>query len=187
MNYSIFAMQVVRPLQVPRDPVHERLHSIITSGPPRSTHGQRHGFYRKLTDALLPVVSEFKWGVWDYWDVPSRAPGDFQDWVDGLDGKEARTSPAPEDGQPRYTVLTVSLLLQHGSTSDQRLGAHCNIPESHLWQVDTFRHLLKGLTLLNFLHVQSEVVYLLPGDDPEYGLVQTDVKSKNYHYLRNLT
>ena len=31
------------------------------------------------------------------------------------------------------------------------------------------------------------VVYLLPGDEPEYGLVLDDVGSDNYHYLRVLT
>ncbi|WP_224365073.1 hypothetical protein [Hyalangium versicolor] len=187
MDYSIFAMQIVRPMQTPRDPVYERLHAIITSGSERTTHGQRYGFYRKICYALLDVSSEFKWGVWDYWDDPSRAPGDFQDWVDGLKGKEARSAPAPEDGQSRYCVFTMSLLLQHGSTSDKRLGAHLNISEERLWKVETFQHILKGISMLNFLHVQSEVVYLLPGDDPEYGLVLDDLGSDNYHYLRVLT
>lgn len=187
MDYSIFAMQVVRPLRTPTDRAYERLHALITSTPERATPGQRARFYRDVCDELLDVSSEFQWGVWDYWDEPSRAGGDFQDWVDGLQGKEARAAPVPEDEQPRYFVFTISLLIKHGSTSDERLKQVCDIPESDLWKVRTFHQLLKGLMLLNFLHVKSEVMYLLPGDDPACGLVGEDVLSENYHYLRKLT
>ncbi|MDY7228791.1 hypothetical protein [Hyalangium rubrum] len=186
MDYSIFAMQVTRRMQSPRDPLHERLHRLISGEPERVTAGQRYRFYRKLSTELLPAVGEFEKGVWDYWDVPSRAPGDFQDWVDGLQGREARSSPAPDDGEPRYMVFTMSLLLQHGSTSDVRMTSHCNIPELQLWRWSTFEHLLKGITLLNFLNVQSDVVYLLPGDDAGYGLTAENLGSQDYHYLRNL-
>jgi hypothetical protein len=187
MDYSIFAMQVTRPLRSPRDPIYERLHGFITSEPARTTPGHRYRFYRKVCNELLGVAREFDQGVWDYWDVPSRAPGDFQDWVDGLQGKEARTAPAEENGEPRYMVFTLALLLQHGSTSDTRLMAHANIPEDRLWRRDTFEHLLKGISLLNFLNVQSEVVYLLPGDNAALGLTAADLDTEDYHYLRKLT
>lgn len=187
MDYSIFAMQVARPMKSPRDPVFERLYRLIISEPPRSTPGQRYAFYRKVCNELIGVAGEFEQGVWDYWDVPSRAPGDFQDWIDGLQGKEARTTPAREGGEPRYMVFTLALLLQHGSTSDTRLMAHANIPEDRLWDRYTFEHLLKGIALLNFLNVQSEVVYLLPGDNEELGLTAADLGTEDYHYLRKLT
>jgi hypothetical protein len=106
--------------------------------------------------------------------------------VDGLQGKEARTEPAPRR-EPRYMVFTLALLLQHGSTSDTRLMAHANIPEDRLWRKDTFEHLLKGIALLNFINVKSEVVYLLPGDDAALGLTSADLDTEDYHYLRKLT
>ena len=187
MDYSIFAMQVARPMRSPSDSIHERLHRLITSEPPRTTPGQRHRFYRSVCNELMGVAREFEQGVWDYWDVPSRAPGDFQDWIDGLQGKEARTFPAVESGETRYMVFTLALLLQHGSTSDTRLMEHANIPEERLWRRDTFEHLLKGILLLNFLNVQSEVVYLLPGDNAELGLTAADLDTEDYHYLRKLT
>lgn len=186
MDYSIFAMQVVRRMKEPRDLVYEQIYKAIMSEPERTTPGQRYRFYRKVCGDLLQSVKEFERGVWDYWDVPSRAPGDFQDWVDGLQGRESRSSPAPEDGQPRYMVFTMSLLLVHGSTSDERMTAHCNIPESRLWRKDTFEHLLKGIPLLNFLNVQSDVVYLLPGNDQACGLTEENLGSEDYHYLRDL-
>jgi len=186
MDYSIFAMQVTRPMKTPRDPIHERLRGLITAQPERTTPGQRYSFYQKVCEELMEVAGEFDQGVWDYWDVPSRAPGDFQDWIDGLQGKEARTSAAEENGEPRYMVFTLALLLQHGSTSDRRLMEHAEIPEERLWRRDTFEHLLKGILLLNFLNVQSEVVYLLPGDDAELGLTAADLDTEDYHYLRKL-
>jgi hypothetical protein len=163
MDYSIFAMQVTRPMRSPRDPVYERLHGFITAQPPRTTPGQRYRFYRKVCSELMPVAREFDQGV------------------------EARKVPSVENGEPRYMVFTLALLLEHGSTSDERLMAHAEVPEHKLWQRDTFEHLLKGIALLNFLNVQSEVVYLLPGDNAALGLTAADLDSEDYHYLRKLT
>jgi hypothetical protein len=77
--------------------------------------------------------------------------------------------------------------LQNGSTSDRRLLQHCNIPEERLWKRATFAHLLRGIPQVNFLHVQSDVVYLLPGDDPFYGPTAEDLSNGDYHYLRKLS
>ncbi|MFE8600592.1 hypothetical protein [Archangium violaceum] len=187
MNYSVFSMQVVLELQGPDDSTYQELHKIIRSAPERSNYAKMHDFYGRVCNVLRRQSDRFEKGVWDYWDDSNRAPKDFQDWVDGLQGKEARTEPAPEDGTPRYLACTLALLLQNGSTSDQRLGQHCDIAETKLWKKDTFNHLLKGPRLLNFLHVKSDVVYLLPGDDPACGLTKSDLSSQNFHYLRQLT
>jgi hypothetical protein len=184
MRYSIFAMQVVKPL-VSGDPLYRRLHDLVSSAPQAGSYAAKNRYYGRVCSALQESAGTFQQGVWDYWDDPSRAPGDFQDWVDGLKGKEARKQPAPSSEQ-RYLVFTLSLLLQNGSTSDQRLLQHCNIPESKLWRRDTFAHLLRGIPQVNFLHVQSDLVYLLPGDDPDYGPTRADLSNGDYHYLREL-
>ncbi len=187
MNYSVFSMQVVLELQGPDDATYQELHKILRSSPERSNYARMHDFYGRVCSVLRRQSDRFEMGVWDYWDDPTRAPKDFQDWVDGLQGKEARTVPAPEDGTPRYLACTLALLLQNGSTSDHRLGVHCDVSEAKLWKKNTFNHLLKGPGLLNFLHVKSDVVYLLPGDDPACGLTTADLSGTNFHYLRQLT
>jgi hypothetical protein len=187
MNYSVFSMQLVMELNGPDDPTYRELHKILRSSPERTNYAQMHDFYGRVCGVLRRQVNRFHMGVWDYWDDPSRAPRDFQDWVDGLEGKEARSTPAREDGTPRYLACTLALLLQNGSTSDQRLGQHCDIPEAKLWTRGTFQHLLKGPALLNFLHVKSDVVYLMPGDDPACGLTEEDLSGEDFHYLRQLT
>ncbi|HEY0095431.1 MAG TPA: hypothetical protein VGB96_13965, partial [Archangium sp.] len=174
-------------LQGENDPTYRELHKILRSAPERTSYAQMHDYYGRICSVLRRQSDRFHMGVWDYWDDPSRAPKDFQDWVDGLQGKEARPMPAPEDGSPRYLACTLALLLQNGSTSDQRLGQHCDIAEAKLWKRGTFHHLLKGPALLNFLHVKSDVVYLLPGDNPACGLTQEDLAGKHFHYLRQLT
>ncbi len=179
-------MQVVRPLQGEDDALHRKLHKLITDAPERMGHGYKNAFYRNLCGLLRDAAGGFERGVWDYWDDPGRAPGDFQDWVDELQGREARARPAPE-GEPRFLVCTISLLLQHGSTSDKRLLEHCGIPEERLWRRDTFAHILRGLPTVNFAHVKSDVVYLLPGDRPEYAPTAADLATKDYHYLRELS
>lgn len=185
MRYSIFAMQVVKPLVPGGDPLYRRLHELVSNAPPEGGYAAKNRYYGRVCAALQESVGAFKQGVWDYWDDASRAPGDFQDWVDGLQGKEARKEPAPGT-EPRHLVFTLSLLLQNGSTSDQRLLQHCNVPESLLWRRDTFAHLLRGIPQVNFLHVQSDLVYLLPGDDPDFGPTRADLSNGDYHYLREL-
>lgn len=185
MDYSIFAMQVVKPLQ-PGDALYRRLHALMASASAEASFSEKNRFYSRLCGVLQESSSSFEQGVWDYWDDPSRAPGDFQDWVDGLKGKEARREPAPSTEQ-RYLVFTIALLLQNGSTSDLRLLEHCNIPDSRLWKRETFAHLLRSLPQVNFLHVQSDLVYLLPGDDAAYGPTRADLDNGDYPYLRDLT
>ncbi len=187
MKYSVFAMQVVMPLEGANDRTYRDLLKLIRAAPERTNYARMHDYYGRICNMLRQTSDRFELGVWDYWDDPSRAPKDFQDWVDGLQGREARTQPAPDDGHPRYLACTLALLLQNGSTSDQRLLAHCDIPEERMWRRDTFHHLLKGPGLLNFLHVKSDVVYLLPGDNPACGLTTGDLSGEDWHYLRRLT
>lgn len=187
MNYSIFSMQVAMPLRGSDDPTYRELHKLVRTAPERTNYARMHDYYGRICNVLRRESERFELGVWDYWDDPSRAPNDFQDWVDGLEGKEARTEPAPENGRPRYLVCTLAILLQHGSTSDQRLLAHCDIPEAKLWTRNTFAHLLRGPGLLNFLHVKSDLVYLLPGDDPACALTDVELATEDWHYLRRLT
>ncbi len=186
MQYSIFAMQVVKPLVYPEDALYRRLRDLVSKAPENTNYADKHRFYTKVCGALQESSKHFVQGVWDYWDDPNRAPGDFQDWVDGLEGKEARLRPASPD-ETRYLVFTMAFLLQHHSTSDRRLLQHCNIPEERLWKRETFAHLLRGLPTLNFLHVQSDLVYLLPGQDMELGVTDDNLLSGDYHYLRPLT
>jgi REP element-mobilizing transposase RayT len=186
MDYSIFAMQVVLPLEGAHDPVYRELHKLIRAAPERANYARMHDYYGRITQLLRKESHRFKLGTWDYWDDPTRAERDFQDWVDGLKGREARLKPAPEEWGQRHLACAVALLLQHHSTSDQRLLRHCDIPEEKLWSRGTFAHLLDGLKLLNFLHVQSDLVYLLPGSDAELGLTEEDLATADWDYLHPL-
>jgi len=186
MQYSIFAMQVVLPMEGGDDPIFRELHKLIRAAPERTNYARMHDYYGRITQLLRKESERFTRGIWDYWDDPSRAPRDFRDWEDGLRGREARQTPAPPEWGPRYMACALALLLQHHSTSDQRLLQHCHVPEEALWTRRTFAHLLDGLRLLNFLHVQSHLVYLLPGDDPVLGLTEVDLKGENWNYLRPL-
>jgi hypothetical protein len=186
MKSSIFSMQVVMPLRGPDDPTYLELRKLIHKAPERTNYARMHDYYSRICSTLRRDSDRFELGVWDYWDDPARAPNDFQDWVDGLTGREARQQPAQDDGSPRYLACTLALLLQNGSMSDHRLLSHCNIAEEKLWKRDTFNHLLRGPGMLNFLHVQSDLVYLLPGDDQAYGLTMEDLSGEDWHYLRRL-
>jgi hypothetical protein len=186
MKYSIFSMQVLMPLQGRDDATYLELRKILRAAPESTNYARMRDYYGRICTELRRASDRFALGVWDYWDDPSRAEGDFQDWVDGLKGKEARQQPAAEDGRPRFLAVTLALLLQHESTSDKRLLTHCDISESTLWKRDTFRHLLWGPSLVNFLHVRSHLAYMLPGEDADYGLTKEDLLSEDWHYLRSI-
>jgi hypothetical protein len=186
MQYSIFSMQVVMRLEGPDDALFRHLSRRLRAAPSQGNYAQTHDYYTGLCRVLRDASDRFERGVWDYWDDPSRAPSDFQDWVNGLTGQEARLRPAPEDGGPRYMACALAMLLWHHSASDQRLFKHCTIPESQLWKRDTFRELLKGPGQLNFLHVRSHLAYLLPGEDAALALTDEDLEGEAWHYLRPL-
>lgn len=186
MQYSIFSLQVVIRLEGPDDTLFRLLSRRLRSAPEQTNYARMHDYYGGLCKMLRDASHRFERGVWDYWDDPSRAQGDFQDWVDGLKGREARVRPAPDDGGPRYMACAVAMLLWHQSVSDQRLLKHCTVPEPLLWRRKTFHELLKGPGLLNFLHVKSHLAYLLPGEDTALALTEEDLAGKDWHYLRPL-
>ncbi len=186
MKYSIFSFQVALPMEGRSDSLFHELSRRLRSAPEEGNYARMHDHYSSLCKTLRAESRRFERGVWDYWDDPSRATKDYQDWVNGLEGREARRVSAPEDGGPRYMVFALAMLLKYQSESDQRLLRHCNIPEARLWKRQTFSELLKGPPMLNFLHVQSHLAYLLPGTDASLALTDEDLRGKDWHYLRPL-
>lgn len=190
MDYSVFAMQVAIPHQ-PGTAAHDGLRQLVARAGQEQTYDDKAAFYRELSGRLLALVPWFAKGIWDFWDDPTRAPGDFQEWVDGLEGKEARHAPAPpanyrgQAPEPRFMLVTFSMLLVHHGNSCRLLSRACNIPQANLWQRASFARILQGVAKVNFASVRSDVVYLVPRDDA-YALTPEDLATQDYFYLREL-
>jgi hypothetical protein len=178
-------MQAALPLE---SAFRRRLHALVLSTGDRGTVAHKQAFYQELSRALHQAAPWFEYGVWDYWDDNDRAHREFADWAAGLQGKEARSTPGPAaaPGEKRYMLVTLALLLRSGSNSDHTAASCCNaLKEIEYWRRDTFARLSTCVGWLNFASVESDVLYLVPGDD-SYALTTEDLLSQNYHYLRSL-
>jgi hypothetical protein len=179
-------MQVARRLW-PDDEFHGTLRDLTDVALKANTAPRKRDVYGRIANVLTRNMDTLELGIWDYWNEPDKVTSGFQDWVDGLDGKEARHTPAPQ-GEDLWQVFTLAFLMKKGSNTDERLAAACQSSEEKLWRRKTFARILEqGVTGMNFATVKSEVIYLLPRS-PAYGLTDADLKrSGNFDYLRPLT
>src|SRR6478752_4734619 len=119
--FSYMALQLARPMR-PNDPLQLRLSRLLAAhrNATAMSHEAKRLFYDTVTNVLQEEMALFEKGIWDYWNEPEKVQPGFQDWIDGLAGKEARKSPHPGDGN-RYMVIALAFLIQRGSNSDQTM------------------------------------------------------------------
>jgi hypothetical protein len=195
MNHSAFALQVAlryRHGEGQRD----RLRRALGTGTVAMSYRQKGEYFQQLSAAVRASAASFDYGVWDYFDDDGRARQEYATWAEGLEGKEARRVPVPlpapggyrdAGGDRRYLLFTVALLMRHGSASDRTLFAtQQNLAGPTLWTRATFGYLIGALGMMSFTGVVSDVVYLIPGDDPTFALTPEDLKHPQFHYLREL-
>ncbi len=195
MNHSAFALQVAlryRHGEGQRD----RLRRAVGAGTRAMSYRDKGEYFRRLGETLRAGSASFDYGVWDYFDDDGRARSEYKTWAEGLEGKEARRAPAPpppgggyrEAAEARrYLLFTVALLMRHGSPSDRTLfNAQRALAGQALWARATFAYLVGAVGTMSFTGVVSDVVYLIPGDDPAYALTPEDLKHPQFHYLREL-
>ena len=188
MEHSIFAME----LCVPLDPsLHATLRDLVASQPERVGFQQKWQLYRAAADLVLSHLEHMDRGCWDYFDNDARARKDFDMWVKGMTTEEGvRNGPLVEGGDPyrqqtRYMTLTMAFLLVQGTPTDLAMRALCNIPQADLWKRATFVRILQGMGTLNFASVQSDVIYVIPGD-ASWGLTLDDLAATKFDYLRRV-
>ncbi|MCU0682212.1 MAG: hypothetical protein MUF34_08155 [Polyangiaceae bacterium] len=195
MNHSAFALQVALRYRH-GEGFRDRLRGAIGAGGAALSYRQKGDYFRALTNTLRAGVAAFDYGVWDYFDDDARARSEFKTWADGLEGKEARRTPAPlpppggyrdaAEAQ-RYMLFTIALLMRHGSNSDRRVfAAQHDLAGQTLWTRATFANLAGVIGSMSFSGVVSDVVYLIPGSDPAFSLTPDDLKHPQFHYLRQL-
>lgn len=182
---SYFAMQVARKMR-PNDDVHAALRDLTDDALKAATGPRKRDVYSRVANLLSRQMHTLELGIWDYWNEQDKVTPGFQDWVDGLEGKEARRAPAPL-GEDLWLVFTLAFLMKKGSNTDERMSEACDCSEEKLWKHKTFKRILdNGVTGMNFATVKSEVIYLLPRS-AEYALTEADLKrSGNFDYLHPL-
>lgn len=188
MPRSIFAMELCFPFH---DTLHASLRAHVKEQPAAMGHQEKWASYRRLREELAQNLSLCERGCWDYFDNDERAKNDYRMWVKGmLTDETARTSPSgPIDpyrgGGGRYMTITMAFLIMQGTPTDTAVSRLCNIPDAQLWQRQSFERILRGLNVLNFASVESDVLYLIPRDD-DWSLTAQDLSEEKVSYLRPL-
>lgn len=182
MSNSIFAVELaVRTY--PNDPFRRALHELVRSQPSIQTPIQKRQLYYQAAQHINANFASVERGCWDYWPDHQKAIDDFEMWTQGMVTEEGARQAPSYDPPPRYLTLTMAFLLVHGSPTDQAIAQRCNIPEENLWRRDVFGYIVQAVASIDFSHVQSDVVYLIPGDD-SYALTPQDLALPKFHYLR---
>lgn len=189
MACSIFALELAVRTQL-GSPLRQRLHDLVASHPERSSPLLKSQLYQQIGQALYGSLNWAERGCWDYFDDHDRAVSDFEMWCNGMRTQEGvrhepSIDPYVPTQEPRYLTFTVAVLLHKDTPSDLSLRARCQVPETNLWQRQTFAYLLQGLPSLDFSHVVADCVYLIPGNDT-FSLTPGDLALEKFEYLRAL-
>lgn len=188
VQHSIFAMEVCARL-VPESPLRSALAELVASAPERMSLHQKWLQYQRGAQLVLENLNAVERGCWDYFNDDARALKDYEMWTQGMMTQEGvREGPLPIDpyrGEPRYLTFTMSLLIVQDTPSDLLMLGVCTIPEAMLWKRESFARILRGMAQVSFASVVSDVMYLLPRDEP-WALTLQDLQAPKFEYLRPL-
>lgn len=187
MQRSIFAIELCLVLD-PATNLQQDLKRLITRKTESVAYQHKWQIYQAASNALLAHRQLWHRGCWDFFEDDTKAQNDFRMWVNGMLTEEgARKSPSglsdPYRGQPRYMTFTMACLLVQGSYAERSMAKVCNIHQSMLWHKSTFERVLEGIRWINFVSVEADTMYLIPGD-VGWGLTQGDLSEKKFEYLR---
>lgn len=192
MDYTFFGVQIAVKA-VFKDPLRQQLAKVIAESAAEQTLFEKRSFWKRLCAVLNEAMPMFELG---YWDLirGDRAQGEFETWCSEIEGalaseREELGNAADEvnrlSANKDYVLVTLAVLVERGSNSDLTLGERCDLPESDYFTRQTLARLVGTFPLLNFVNVQADAVYLIPGSEQD-GLSQEDLFGGGYEYLKPL-
>jgi hypothetical protein len=189
VNHSIFALELCLRLE-PGSRLRDELHQLVMSHPATTTPGRKWELLRRVTELLVENDDLFEMGCWDFFDTDAKALSDYDMWSNGMiteEGAREFPSGAPDryGQEPRFMTFTIALLLVAETQCERELSKLCETPQDQLWKKGTFLRILRGLPVVNFAFVKSDVLYVIPGDET-WGLTVDDLKLPKFEYLRKI-
>jgi len=189
MNHSIFALELCLRLE-PGSHLRDELHQLVMSHPATTTPGRKWELLRSVAELLAENEDLYEMGCWDFFDTDAKALSDYDMWSNGMiteEGARELPSGVPDryGNEPRFMTFTIALLLMAETKCERELSQLCATPEDQLWKKATFVRILRGLTVVNFAFVKSDVLYLIPGEE-SWGLTVDDLKLPKFEYLRKI-
>jgi hypothetical protein len=193
VDYTFFGVQIAVKAFF-KDPLRQQLAKIIAGSQVEQTLFEKRAFWKRLCAVLNEAMPVFELG---YWDLirDGKAQGEFETWCSEIEGalaseREEMGAQADEVNRASaakdYILLTAAVLVERGSNSDLTLGERCDIPESEYFTRQTMSRLVGSFPLLNFVNVQADAVYLMPGSEDD-GFSQDDLFGGGYQYLKALS
>ena len=193
MDYTFFGVQIAIKAFF-KDPLRQQLAKIIGESSAEQTLFEKRAFWKRLGAVVNEATPVFELG---YWDLirGGKAQAEFETWCSEIEGalaSEREEMGARADEMNRlsankdYILFTAAVLVERGSNSDLTLGERCDLPESDYFTRLTMARLVGSFPLLNFLNVQADAVYLMPGSEDD-GFSQEDLFGGGYDYLKPLT
>jgi len=191
MEYVFFGLQVVVKA-IRGDELRIKLHKVMAEASSEQSLADKRTFYKKLVGVLVDAMPVFEKGFWDY--LTEDAQEEFDGWcaeIEGTIATEEEEIGRHADETHRlttdkdYVIVSVMLLLERGSPSDDTLAARCDLEEADYFTRATFAHLLHTLPMLSFQNVQADAIYLVPGNE-EDGFSFDDLIGEGYDYLKDL-
>lgn len=192
MAYTFFGIQVAVKAFF-KDDFRARLHEAVAAAAAEQSLDEKRKFWKRFTAILNEGMPVFERG---YWDLirDGKAEEEYETWCSEIEGSiatEAEEMGSAADEVTRlsadqsHVLVTAAFLIERDSNSDLTLGERCDLPETDYFTRMTFARLIATIPLLNFANVQSDAVYLVPGNATD-GLSIDDLSGEGYAYLRPL-
>jgi hypothetical protein len=193
VDYTFFGVQIaVKALF--KDPLRQQLAKVIAESDAEQTLFDKRAFWKRLCAVLNEAMPMFELAYWDLIRGDKAQP-EFETWCSEIEGalaseREELGNAADEmnrlSANKDYILITLAVLVERGSNSDLTLGERCDLPEAEYFTRQTMSRLVATFPLLNFVNVQADAVYLMPGSE-EDGFSQDDLFGGGYEYLKPLS
>jgi hypothetical protein len=193
VDYTFFGVQIAVKAFF-KDPLRQQLAKVIAESEAQQTLFEKRAFWKRLCAVLNEAMPVFELGYWDLIRA-GKAQEEFETWCSEIEGalaseREEMGAGADEvnrvSANKDYILLTAAVLVEQGSNSDLILGERCDLPESEYFTRQTMSRLVGSFPLLNFVNVQADAVYLMPGSEDD-GFSLEDLFGGGYEYLKPLT
>jgi hypothetical protein len=176
-SFTFFGIQIAYR-RYRDDTSRARLHQLIAGSRDDQTLPDKRAFWKNVVALLKDNLPHFEYGYWDF-IRGGKAEGEFETWSSEIEGglaTETEEVGAALDevhrlgqtiGDARLVVVSLLFLVDAGTNTDQTLGDRCDVPEAAYFQRPTFTRLLDAVTLMNFVNVRADAVYVAPGSDKD--------------------
>jgi hypothetical protein len=192
VDYTFFGAQIAIKAFF-KDPFRRQLAKIISESEAEQTLFEKRAFWKRVCAHVVEAMPVFEMG---YWDLirGGKAQEEFETWCSEIEGalateREEMGERADEmnrlSASKDYILFTAAVLVESGSNSDLTLGERCDLPEAEYFTRQTMAKVVGSFPLLNFVNIQADAVYLMPGSDQD-GFSQEDLFGGGYEYLKPL-